>query len=51
VLSQCLRCPEQLGHVYGVSSYQGLKYAWPQHSSMYSKRKRTKTYTSVDRER
>jgi hypothetical protein len=23
VLSQCLGCPEQPGHVHGVSSYQG----------------------------
>jgi hypothetical protein len=48
VLSQCLGCPEQLGHVRGVSSYQGWKYAWPQHVEMYRKRKRTKTDASVD---
>jgi hypothetical protein len=27
VLSQCLGHPEQPGHVRGVSSYQGWKYA------------------------
>jgi hypothetical protein len=48
VLSQCLGRPEQLGRVCGVSSYQDWKYAWPQHASMYRKRKRTKTDTSVD---
>jgi hypothetical protein len=32
----------------GVSSYQGWKYAWPQHASMY--RKRTRTDASVDKE-
>jgi hypothetical protein len=48
VLSQCLGRPEQPGHVCGVSSYQGWKYAWPQHVDMYRKRKRTKTDTSVD---
>jgi hypothetical protein len=32
--------------VRGVCSYQGWKYAWPQHIEMY--RKRTKTDTSVD---
>jgi hypothetical protein len=31
VLSQCFGRPEQHGHVRGVSSYQGWKYAWPQH--------------------
>jgi hypothetical protein len=36
--------------VRGVSSYQGWKYAWPQHVEMYRKRKRTKTDTSVDTE-
>jgi hypothetical protein len=46
VLSQCLGRPEQPGRVCGVSSYQGWKYAWPQHVEMY--RKRTKTETSVD---
>jgi DNA-directed RNA polymerase subunit N (RpoN/RPB10) len=34
--------------VRGVSSYQGWKYALPQHVEMYRKRKRTKTDTSVD---
>jgi translation elongation factor EF-1beta len=34
--------------VHGVSSYQGWKYAWPQHVGMY--RKRMKTDTSVDME-
>jgi hypothetical protein len=48
VLSQCLGRPEQHGHVRGVSSYQGWKYAWPQHVEMYRKKKRTKTDTSVD---
>jgi hypothetical protein len=48
VLSQCLGRPEQPGRVCGVSSYLGWKCAWPQHVDMYRKRKRTKTYTSVD---
>jgi hypothetical protein len=48
VLSQCLGRPEQHGRVRGVSSYQGWKYAWPQHVEMYRKKKRTKTDTSVD---
>jgi hypothetical protein len=51
VLSQCLGHPEQPGRVCGVSSYQGWKYAWPQHVEMYRKRKRTKTDTSVDTEK
>jgi hypothetical protein len=51
VLSQCLGRPEQHGRVRGVSSYQGWKYAWPQHVEMYRKRKRTKTDTSVDTEK
>jgi hypothetical protein len=51
VLSQCLGRPEQLGRVRGVSSYQGWKYAWPQHVEMYMKRKRTKTDTSIDTEK
>jgi hypothetical protein len=51
VLSQCLRRPEQHGRVRGVSSYQGWKYAWPQHVEMYRKKKRTKTDTSVDTEK
>jgi hypothetical protein len=51
VLSQCLGLPEQPGHVRGVSSYQGWKYAWPQHVEKYRKRKRTKTNTSVDTEK
>jgi hypothetical protein len=42
VLSQCLGRPEQPGCVRGVSSYQGWKYAWPQHDEMYRKRKRMK---------
>jgi hypothetical protein len=29
--------------VHGVSSYQGWKYACPQHVEMYRKRKRMKT--------
>jgi hypothetical protein len=49
VLSQCLGRPEQPGRVCGVSTYQGWKYAWPQHVEMY--RKRTKTDTSVDMEK
>jgi hypothetical protein len=51
VQSQCLGRPEQPGHVRGVSSYQGWKYAWPQHVEMYRKRKMTKTDTSVDTEK
>jgi hypothetical protein len=51
VLSQCLGRPEQPCCVRGVSSYQGWKYAWPQHVEMYRKRKRTKTDTSVDTEK
>jgi hypothetical protein len=35
VLSQCLGRPKQPGRVRGVSSYQGWKYAWPQHVEMY----------------
>jgi hypothetical protein len=48
VLSQCLGHPEQPGHVRGVSTFQGWKYAWPQHTSMYRKRKRTKIDALVD---
>jgi hypothetical protein len=51
VLSQCLGRPEQPGHVPGVSSYQGWKFGWPQHASMYRKRKRTKTDALVDTEK
>jgi hypothetical protein len=51
VLSQCLGRPEQHGRVHGVSSYQGWKYAWPQHFEMYRKRKRMKTDTSIDMEK
>jgi DNA-directed RNA polymerase subunit N (RpoN/RPB10) len=51
VLSQCLGRPEQHGRVCGASSYQGWKYAWPQHIEMYGKRKRMKTDTSVDTEK
>jgi hypothetical protein len=51
VLSQCLGRPEQHGHVCGVSSYQGWKYAWTQHVEMYRKKKGTKTDTSVDKEK
>jgi hypothetical protein len=51
VLIQCLGRPKQPGHVRGVSSYQGWKYAWPQHVEMYMKRKRTKTDTSIDMEK
>jgi hypothetical protein len=35
----------------GVSSYQGWKYGWPEHASMYMKRKRTKADASVDTEK
>jgi hypothetical protein len=48
VLSQCLGCPEQPGRVRGISSYQGWKYAWPQHVETDRKRKRTKTDASID---
>jgi hypothetical protein len=51
VLSQYLGRPEQHDRVCGVSSYQGRKYAWPQHVEMYRKRKRMKTDTSVDTEK
>jgi DNA-directed RNA polymerase subunit N (RpoN/RPB10) len=51
VPSQCLGRPEQLGRVCGVFSYQGWKYAWPQHVEMYRRRKRTKTDASVDTEK
>jgi hypothetical protein len=51
VLIQCLGLPEQPGRVRGVSSYQGWKYACPQHVEIYRKRKRTKTDTSVDMEK
>jgi DNA-directed RNA polymerase subunit N (RpoN/RPB10) len=51
VLSQCLGRPEQHGRVCGVSSFQGWKYAWPQHVEMYMKKKRTKTDISVDTEK
>jgi hypothetical protein len=51
VLSQCLGHPEQHGRVRGVSSYQGWKYAWPQHVEMYMKRNRMKTDTLVDTEK
>jgi hypothetical protein len=47
VLSQCLGHPEQPGRVRGVSSYQGWKYAWPQHVKMYKKKKRTKIDASI----
>jgi hypothetical protein len=50
VLSQCLGRPKQHSRVSGVSSYQGWKYAWPQHVEMYRK-KRMKTDTSVDTEK
>jgi hypothetical protein len=50
VLSQCLGRHEQHGRVRGFSSYQGWKYAWPQHVEMYRKKKRTKTDTSIDME-
>jgi hypothetical protein len=39
VLSQCLGLPGQHRRVCGVSSYQGWKYAWPQHVEMYRNRK------------
>jgi hypothetical protein len=48
VLSQCLGRLKQPGHVRGVYSYQGWKYAWPQHIEIYMKRKRTKTDASID---
>jgi hypothetical protein len=48
VLCQCLGRPEQHDRVRGVSSYQGWKYARPQHVEMYMKKKRMKTYTSID---
>jgi hypothetical protein len=51
VLSRCLVCPEQPGRVCGVSSYQGCKYAWPQHVVMYRKRKRMKIDASIDTEK
>jgi hypothetical protein len=51
VLSQCLGRPEQPGRVRGVSSYQGWRYAWPQHVEIYRKRKRRKTDTLVDTEK
>jgi hypothetical protein len=51
VLCLCLGCPEQPSRVHGVSSYQGWKYAWPQHVEIYRKRKRTKTDASVDTEK
>jgi hypothetical protein len=51
VLSQCFGHAEQPSCVRGVSSYQGWKYAWPQHVEMYRKRKRTKTDTLVDTEK
>jgi hypothetical protein len=51
VLSQCLGRHEQHGRVRGVSSYQGWKYAWPQHVEMYRNKKRTKNDTSVDKKR
>jgi hypothetical protein len=51
VLSQCLGRHEKPGRVPGVSSYQGWKYAWPQHVEMYKKRKRTKIDASVDMEK
>jgi hypothetical protein len=48
VLSQYLGRPEQHGCVRGVSSYQGWKYAWPQHVEMYRRRKRTRpTYQFI----
>jgi hypothetical protein len=50
-LSQCLGRPKQPGRVRVVSSYQGWKYAWPQHVEMYRKRKRTKSDASVDTEK
>jgi hypothetical protein len=43
VISQCLGRPGHHGRVRGVSSYQGWKYAWPQHVEMCRKKKRTKT--------
>lgn len=39
VLAACLG-PEEPDRVRGVSSYHGWKYAWPECSSMYRKRKR-----------
>jgi hypothetical protein len=48
VLSECLGRPKQICHVRGVSSYQGWKYGWPQHASMYRKSNRTKTDASIN---
>ena len=39
VLTQCLG-PEQPGRMWGVSSYNGWKEAWPGHLGMYRKRRK-----------
>jgi hypothetical protein len=39
------------GRMCGVSNYQGWKYAWFQHTSIYRKRKRMRTGASVDKEK
>jgi hypothetical protein len=39
------------GRVCGVSSYQGWKFAWSQHTSIYRKGKRMRTGASVDKEK
>ena len=39
VLIQCL-VPDQPGCVRGVSSYNGWKEEWPEHSDMYMKRRK-----------
>jgi hypothetical protein len=47
----CAESSGMAGHVRGVSNYQYWKYAWPQHASMYRKRKRTRTDASIDKEK
>jgi hypothetical protein len=42
-LSKALQTKEQLGHVHGVSSKVTWKVRFPQHKSMYQKRKTTST--------
>ena len=39
MLTQCLG-PEELGHIRGVSSYNGWKEAWSGHLGMYRKRRK-----------
>jgi hypothetical protein len=50
VLRQYLSHPEQPGRVCGVSSHKGWKFAWPQHASLYRKRKRASTGSLVDKQ-